>query len=239
MPNVAPASARPANPPASPAPRAMRSDGIEARGRLLHAALALFAENGFARTSTREIAQAANTNIAAISYYFGDKAGLYAATFNEPMGGSVDELVALIDAPDGATSPTLRRFFEAYVAPLKHGETARQCMRLHMREMIEPTGRWSREVERDIRGPHEAMVRLLCRHLGLARADDDVHRLALAVVGLAVQLFVMQDAIGAIRPALLASPEAVDAWSLRLHGHAMALIEAEAERRCAPREDRS
>ena len=55
--------------------KAMRSDGVEARNRLLDAALALFAEKGFAKTSTREIAQAAQTNIASISYYFGDKAG--------------------------------------------------------------------------------------------------------------------------------------------------------------------
>lgn len=221
-----------------PSPRAPRPDGTEARQRLLHAALALFADHGFARTSTREIAQAAGTNIASISYYFGDKAGLYAATFNEPMGGSVGELVALIDAPDVATSETLHRFFEAYVAPLKHGETARQCMRLHMREMVEPTGHWAEEIERDIRGPHEAMVRLLCRHLGLAQADDDVHRLALAVIGVAIQLFVMQDAVGTLRPALLDSPAAIDTWSRRLYDYAMAMIDAEAERRRLEQEAR-
>lgn len=227
MPTVA---QRPTVPPTSP-PRAIRSDGLEARNRLLHTALALFADRGFARTSTREIAQAAGTNIAAIAYYFGDKAGLYAATFNEPMGGSVGDLVALVDAPGLETSAILHAFFDAYVTPLKHGETARQCMRLHMREMVEPTGHWAEEVERDIRGPHEAMVRLLCRHLGLAHADDDVHRLALAIVGLAIQLFVMQDAIGTLRPALLDSAGAVDAWSRRLHGYAMALVDTEAARR--------
>jgi hypothetical protein len=147
------------------------------------------------------------------------------------MGGSVGELVAIIDAHGLETSAVLHTFFDAYVAPLKHGETARQCMRLHMREMVEPTGHWAEEVERDIRGPHEAMVRLLCRHLGLARADDDVHRLALAVIGMAIQLFVMQDAVGTLRPALLDSAAAVDAWSRRLHGYAMALIDAEARRR--------
>jgi hypothetical protein len=104
-------------------------------------------------------------------------------------------------------------------------------MRLHMREMVEPTGRWAEEVERDIRGPHEAMVRLLCRHLGLAQADDDVHRLALAVIGMAIQLFVMQDAVGTLRPALLDAPSAIDAWSRRLHDYAMAMVDAEAGRR--------
>ena len=62
-------------------PRSMRSDGEQSRERLLHAALRLFAHQGYERTSTREIAEAAAANVAAISYYFGDKAGLYKAVF--------------------------------------------------------------------------------------------------------------------------------------------------------------
>src|SRR4051812_38465331 len=68
--------------------RKQRSDGAEARERLLHTALKLFAEKGFSKTSTREIAQAAGANIASISYYFGDKAGLYRAVYTEPLGSA-------------------------------------------------------------------------------------------------------------------------------------------------------
>ncbi|MBF9647544.1 TetR family transcriptional regulator, partial [Streptococcus pseudopneumoniae] len=57
--------------------RPVRQDGEQSRERLLRVALALFAQKGFEKTSTREIAEAAHTNIASISYYFGDKAGLY------------------------------------------------------------------------------------------------------------------------------------------------------------------
>lgn len=226
-------STRPAVSPSGPP--VARSEPPEARGRLLHAALALFAAQGFAKTSTREIAQAAGTNIAAIAYYFGDKAGLYAATFDEPLGGTSADLVALLDAGDGGTSQTLRRFFDAYVAPLRLGDVARQCMRLHLRELIEPSGHRTGEALEELRGPHEAMVRMLGRHLGLvdegAAADDELHRLALAIVGMAIQLFVMQDIVDALRPGLLGSPAAIDAWASRLHDQAMALIDAEAARR--------
>src|SRR3990167_11545620 len=78
--------------------RAARSDGEHSRGRLLHAGLRLFAQHGFSKTSTREIAEAAGTNVAAISYYFGDKAGLYRAVFLEP-----------IDAPPPDLSPLFAR----------------------------------------------------------------------------------------------------------------------------------
>lgn len=225
-------STRPAVSPSGPP--VARNEPSEARGRLLHAALALFAAQGFAKTSTREIAQAAGTNIAAIAYYFGDKAGLYAATFDEPLGGTSADLVALLDAGDGGMSQTLRRFFDAYVAPLRLGDVARQCMRLHLRELIEPSGHRTGEALEELRGPHEAMVRMLGRHLGLVEegaADDELHRLALAIVGMAIQLFVMQDIVDALRPGLLGSPAAIDAWAARLHDQAMALIDAEAARR--------
>ena len=67
--------------------RKTRAGAAEARQQLMTAALRLFSEKGFAKTSTRAIAQAAGVNIASISYYFGDKAGLYRAMFTEPMAG--------------------------------------------------------------------------------------------------------------------------------------------------------
>jgi AcrR family transcriptional regulator len=219
--------------PASATGRSPRIDGAESRERILHSALRLFAGQGFAKTSTRAIAKAAGVNIAAISYYFGDKAGLYAATFNEPMGGNAGGFVAVFEAPGLSTAEALRLYMSGYLEPLKHGEIVRQCMRLHMREMVEPTSQWAQEVERDIRGPHEALVRILCRHLALAAPDDDVHRLALAVSGLAMQLFVMQDIVDALRPPLLESADSIDTWAGRLHLYAMAMVEADAARRAA------
>ena len=68
--------------------RKQRSDGVHARAHLLHTALRLFSDKGFAKTSIRDIAQAAGANVAAVSYYFGDKAGLYRAVFTEPLGSA-------------------------------------------------------------------------------------------------------------------------------------------------------
>ncbi|GLQ18276.1 CerR family C-terminal domain-containing protein [Maritalea porphyrae] len=46
------------------------------KNALLQTAISLFSKNGFAATSTREIAKAAKANIGSISYYFGSKEGL-------------------------------------------------------------------------------------------------------------------------------------------------------------------
>lgn len=220
----------------SPAPpRASRSDGAEARARLLHAALALFAGKGFAKTSTREIAAAAGTNIASISYYFGDKAGLYAATFTEPMGGAMPDLITMYEAPELPIAEALRIFMAGYLEPLKHGDIVRQCMRLHLRELLEPSGQWATELERDVKAPHEALVRVLCRHLQLAQADDDVQRLAFAISGLATQLFVMRDVVEQMQPQLLDGDARIDGWAERLSDYALALVADEARRRQAPK----
>ena len=211
--------------------RTSRADGLEARERLLHTALRLFAEKGFAKTSTREIAQTAGVNVASISYYFGDKAGLYGATFTEPMGGSAAAVIGLFDVPALPLEASLRAFLMAYAAPLKLGEVVRHCMRLHMRELVEPTHQLQTEIERDVRGPHDALVRVLCRHLQLPDADDDVHRLALGIAGLAMQLYVMRDIIDVLRPSLMASDADIDTWAERLLGYALAMVAADAARR--------
>ena len=54
-----------------------------ARARLISVARKLFAEQGFAGTSTRDIAKTSGLNVSLISYYFGGKEGLYKAVLAE------------------------------------------------------------------------------------------------------------------------------------------------------------
>jgi TetR/AcrR family transcriptional regulator, regulator of cefoperazone and chloramphenicol sensitivity len=53
--------------------------GAQARQALVGAAIEVFGESGLEAATTREIAQRAKQNIAAIAYYFGGKEGLYLA----------------------------------------------------------------------------------------------------------------------------------------------------------------
>jgi AcrR family transcriptional regulator len=217
----------------APRPRPQRSDGEQSRERLLQAALTLFAQQGFAKTSTREIAEAAGANLAAISYYFGDKAGLYRAVFLEPVGDPAEEIARLTD-PALTLAQALHGFFAGFAEPLGQGDLVRQCMKLHMREMLEPTGLWEHEIEQVIRPSHEAMLGVLCRELGLAAPDEDVHRLAISLAALGVHLHVGYDVTEAIAPALHATPAAIDIWLQRLVMYGLAMVEAERSRRTHP-----
>ncbi|ATQ75425.1 TetR family transcriptional regulator [Massilia violaceinigra] len=212
--------------------RRTRSDGAQSRERLLLTAIRLFAEQGFAKTSTREIALAAGTNIASISYYFGDKAGLYRAAFTEPSP-SCDHHTDLFTSPDATLRETLESFYGVMMADLKRGDLARLSMRLWFREMLEPTGIWDEEIDNGIKPAHAALVMVLGRHLGMAAPDDDVLRLAFSLVGLAVQLMVTRDVIDRINPHLLENDAAIDAWMARLVDYGEAMVNAELARRKA------
>jgi AcrR family transcriptional regulator len=214
----------------------MRSDGVEARNRLLDASMRLFAEQGFSKTSTRDIAEAAQVNISAISYYFGDKAGLYRAVFIDPRTNP-DIDTAIFDAPDIALRDALKHLLASMVEPLKMGDLMQCCAKLHFREMLEPTGVWREEIDHVIKPTHMGLVRLLCRHLDVAADDDDdddVHRLAFSIVGLAIALMISTDPIQALRPSLMANAQAIDTYSERMADYAMAMFQAEKLRRSAP-----
>ena len=210
--------------------RKYRAGGVEARQHLLMTALRLFSEKGFAKTSTRAIAEAAGVNIAAISYYFGDKAGLYRSVFTEPMGTPASEIEQFSDEKF-TLRESLQGFINGFLEPMKQGELMQQCMRLHFREMLEPTGMWEHEIDKAIKPAHAALLALLGRHLGVAREDDDLHRLAFGIAGLAIHLYMARDVVDAIRPELLGGPKAIDAWAAQMVDQAEAMVAIEAVRR--------
>ena len=205
-----------------------RSDG-DARGRLLSAGLRLFAEQGFKATSVRELAREANVNLAAISYHFGDKAALYREIFSakvrEQMPGHSLDLLAM------PLEQALQAFYRDFLEPLKRDQETALMMKLHFRELFEPTGAWQQVVEQELRPRFSELTRLLQRELGLARIDRDVHRAALAMVGMAVHLFTCQDEVRHLAPGVLGASRGIDVLAQRLAGYACAIIEGERLRR--------
>ena len=127
----------------------------------------------------------------------------------------------------------LHGLYAGFLEPLQHGDMTQQCMRLHVREMLEPTGVWQDEIVNGIKPRHEALVALLLRHLGLRRADDELHRLAICIAALGVHLQIAQDVTDALAPRLNSQPRALDLWSERLVMYALAMVDAEARRRAA------
>lgn len=204
------------------------------RENILRVSLKLFADQGFARTTVRQIAKAAGANISAISYYFGDKNGLYRALY-EDIGCQQQNNIALLKNDTVSLVQALDQLFMSYVEPLKQGETMRMYIRLFMREMVEPTGIWKHTVENNIIPKHEALLRALQKHLELDAIDDDLQRLARCIIAMGVHLCMGIEVIERITPTLTSSNAALDTMRERMTMFAMSMIEAEAARRKALR----
>jgi AcrR family transcriptional regulator len=112
------------------------------RQRVLDAAERLFAARGFARTSVRDITEAAGANLGAVNYHFRSKDNLYAevfarraALFNEPVLAAAREAAgAARKNPDRA----FRALGRAFLAPHVDRDTSLRLFRLFAREIVEP-----------------------------------------------------------------------------------------------------
>lgn len=214
-----------------------RADGAEARTRLIRAALRLFAASGFKGASTRAICDAAGVNLASIRYYFGGKSGLYRAAFSEPLCAGPDgapqdlKYGGCFDPGALLSRESLIIFFRRFLAPLKQGEDLQHVIKLHFREMVEPTGAWDEAIDKEIKPEHATLARMIAADFGLERIDLDVHRLCFCIIGIAVHFFVGQHIISRIAPGVLASPGAIDTLAERLAVYATGMIDAERARR--------
>ena len=211
-------------------PRPRRTDGEQSRERLLQAGLRLFADHGYSKTSTRAIAEAAQTNIAAISYYFGDKAGLYRAAFFE-LCGSPEADIARYSDPSMSLTEALRGLYATFLEPLVDRERVRLGMKLRYREMLEQTGLLGVEINESIEPQFDAILTMLGRHVGAAKPDDDLRRLAVCITALGVNLFVTDEVYEVIAPNLKNHPDAMALWAERLVMYGEAMVHAEARRR--------
>lgn len=99
--------------------RARRSDGDLTKSKILEAAGQLIAQNGFAQTSNKQIAQAAEVDLAAINYHFDGRDGLYKAVLAEAHTHYIDEK-RLLELVESSLPPTqkLEIFYEAIVNKL-------------------------------------------------------------------------------------------------------------------------
>ena len=153
------------------------SNAVKARDQtrtaLLMAGIRLFGTKGFEATSTREIAAAADANIASIAYHFGGKEGLRIACA-EMVGGRIQSVVApVLDAIDPKGDPLLAQAaFERVImgmADFMLGQVeARDIAGFMVRELGAPGAVFDRVYTDFILPVH----RSLCDLLGLATGLD-------------------------------------------------------------------
>jgi TetR/AcrR family transcriptional regulator, regulator of cefoperazone and chloramphenicol sensitivity len=221
--------------PPSKTPLELAADrGERARTRLLTEASRIFSEKGYAKASTREICEAAGLNPAAIHYHFGDKDGLYRAVLSAPIEGMAAQLAGF-DDPALTLTQSLHHLLRGFVG--EDGTSfpgADDGVRLYLREMIEPTPVFAAAAAQHIRPVHEAIARLLARHIGLptiSAPDEDVHRLVFGLIAMAHDYCMSREFMNALAPRLLAGPDALLRARDRLVDWGVALVAHERKRR--------
>jgi len=111
--------------------------------RLLDAAEELFSEHGFEGTSVREIAAAAECNIASVNYYFGGKDKLYTEVWRRELLQIRNarlksiELVMSESGGEPSLEDLLRSFANAFVGPFVDENRSRRFMKLMAREILD------------------------------------------------------------------------------------------------------
>jgi AcrR family transcriptional regulator len=138
--------------------------------RLLDAAERLFADHGYEGTSVRDLAGAADCNVASVNYYFGGKENLYTEVWRRQMKAMVETRLASIEQVmakgDGPPSveDLLRSFAYAFIGPLLDESKSGRVLRLYAREMVAPhlpENTFVEEVVRPTMGAmHQALLKV-------------------------------------------------------------------------------
>jgi AcrR family transcriptional regulator len=121
-------------------PDQRREVGVRTRARLMDAALELLAERGEDGVTLRELTDAADANVAAVSYHFGSLKSLYDAAIEDALERYLDaqeDAVSALD-PDSTLEALAAAFARPLIGSLVAGGRDLAVMRIVARAGIDP-----------------------------------------------------------------------------------------------------
>lgn len=160
----------------APVKRGQRPDGDATRQHLLETAGQVFAERGFAETTSKEICERAGVPLASVNYHFGSKEGLYEAVLlaahRQLMG--LEDLAALAA---GIDDPSQRlRTVLSHLVNLSLRAAGPWGFRIVLREIMTPSAAMPVLVEKAIRPKSQFMREMVSSYMGLPPEHPTVQR---------------------------------------------------------------
>lgn len=155
-----------------------QEQNFQMRRALLTAAGEVFAEKGFAKATIRAICDRAGANVAAVNYYFRDKAGLYHAAIQHWSEISRQKYPPDLGLGTQATpEQRLAAFIRSFLLRILDQSRPGWHGKLLTQEMVEPTAALDELVESVYRPMNERLRRIV-RELGGGRLSSTAVRLA-------------------------------------------------------------
>ena len=144
---------------------------LDAKQRLIEAGLEIFGTFNLEGATTRQLAQRAGVNQAAIPYYFGGKEGLYLAVIEHLLTHKASRVRPRVleiqqTLQQKRLSPRealegIKTIFSAFLQVLMEDKATTTWARIIMREQMQPTKAFDLIYERWIRHVHETLSALL------------------------------------------------------------------------------
>ncbi|PSK86221.1 TetR family transcriptional regulator [Murinocardiopsis flavida] len=113
-------------------------DAARTRSALLRAALAVFAERGYAAATLAGIAARAGLTRGAVYHHFTDKAELFLASIEENWGAAAGPIWAHLDDTGAAPRERIRAFIVAFCTALEEDEVMSAAFALSMQGVDAP-----------------------------------------------------------------------------------------------------
>jgi len=123
-----------------------RAAGLRTRTRLMDAALDLLAERGEDGVTLRELTDAAEANVAAVSYHFGSLKSLCEAAVEDALEKYLDAQQEAVSAlgPDSTLDALAAAFARPMIRALAVGGNDLAVIRIVARAALDPPGGWER-----------------------------------------------------------------------------------------------
>jgi AcrR family transcriptional regulator len=153
------------------------------RARILDAAGAAFATQGFAGTSVRDICQAAGANIAAVNYYFGDKERLYIEAVKYACQRSSEKFPMPEWSNETKPAQCLYDFIHVFVKRILDPDSKPWQTQLLMRELAQPTAACAEWVAEYVQPMAEKLKSILRNLLPARTPEERVFMIGFSIVG--------------------------------------------------------
>jgi AcrR family transcriptional regulator len=153
------------------------------REKILDSAGRVFAERGYKSATIRQICQAAEANVAAVNYYFGDKQRLYLEAVKQAHRRLATQFPLPPWPEEAPPESKLNRFIRMMLARMIGGKATPWEQQLMLREVLHPTSACRELVEEYFR----PLLELLLGIVGeLLPSDTEAHQqrqVAFSIIG--------------------------------------------------------